>query len=122
MTFFKASVSGWSSEVGPAAALFALLLAAVAAAAWSRPNLARRLPLGRCALFGRQPRGDQNAVHILITNRQSLTDPQITQLRLTRVADKNPATFAEVERFATKEVLDRPGPLGPLTRQPANGR
>jgi hypothetical protein len=40
-----------SSELGRVAALFALLLAALAAAAWARPSLGRRLPLGRCALL-----------------------------------------------------------------------
>src|SRR2546421_10619655 len=45
------SVDGWSSGAGPAAALSALLLAAVAAAAVVRPGLSRRLPLGQCALF-----------------------------------------------------------------------
>ena len=45
------TIEGLSPEVGRAAALFALLLAAVAAVAWARPGLARRLPLGRCALL-----------------------------------------------------------------------
>jgi hypothetical protein len=45
------TVDGWSSGVGEAAALFALLLAAVAGAALVRPNLAGRLPLSQCALF-----------------------------------------------------------------------
>jgi len=45
------TIEGLSSEVGRAAALFALLLVAVAAAAWARPGWARRLPLGRCALL-----------------------------------------------------------------------
>lgn len=45
------TVDGWSSGVGDAAALFALLLAAVAAAALARPSLAGRLPLSQCALF-----------------------------------------------------------------------
>ena len=45
------TIEGLSSEVGRAAALFALLLVAVAALAWIRPNLAPRLPLGRCALL-----------------------------------------------------------------------
>jgi hypothetical protein len=45
------SVDGWSSGVGPAAALYALLLAGVAAAAVARPSLSRRVPLGQCALF-----------------------------------------------------------------------
>jgi hypothetical protein len=45
------SLDGWSSGIGPAAALSALLLAAVVAAAVARPNLSRRLPLGLCALF-----------------------------------------------------------------------
>lgn len=45
------SVDGWSSGVGDAAALSALLLAAVAGVALARPNLAGRLPLGLCALF-----------------------------------------------------------------------
>jgi hypothetical protein len=40
-----------SVEVGRAAALFALLLVVFAAAAWARPALARRLPLGLCALL-----------------------------------------------------------------------
>jgi hypothetical protein len=44
------TVDGWSSGVGPAAALFALLLAAVAAVALARPDLSDRLALGRCAL------------------------------------------------------------------------
>jgi hypothetical protein len=45
------TTDGLSSEVGRAAALFALLLAALAAAAWARPGLGRGLPLGRCALL-----------------------------------------------------------------------
>jgi hypothetical protein len=45
------SRDGLSAEVGRAAALFALLSAVLAAAAWVRPGLARRLPLGRCALL-----------------------------------------------------------------------
>jgi hypothetical protein len=45
------NVDGWSTAVGPAAALFALLLAALAAVALARPNLMARLPLGQCALF-----------------------------------------------------------------------
>ena len=45
------SGDGWASGVGPAAALSALLLTAVAAVALARPNLSCRLPLGRCALF-----------------------------------------------------------------------
>jgi hypothetical protein len=45
------SGDGWASGVGPAAALSALLLTAMAAVAVARPNLSRRLPLGRCALF-----------------------------------------------------------------------
>jgi hypothetical protein len=45
------TTDGLSSELGRAAALFALLLAALAAAAWARPSLGRRLPLGRCALL-----------------------------------------------------------------------
>jgi hypothetical protein len=45
------TIEGLSSEVGRAAALFALLLVAVAATAWIRPDLAPRLPLGRCALL-----------------------------------------------------------------------
>ena len=45
------TIDGLSADVGRAAALFALLLVAVAAAAWARPGLARRLPLGRCALL-----------------------------------------------------------------------
>ncbi|HEU0246303.1 MAG TPA: hypothetical protein VFR38_04385 [Gaiellaceae bacterium] len=44
------SVDGWSSGVGDAAALSALLLAAVAGIALARPNLADRLPLGLCAV------------------------------------------------------------------------
>lgn len=44
------SVDGWSSEIGDAAALTALLLAALAAVAVARPNLESRLPLGLCAL------------------------------------------------------------------------
>jgi hypothetical protein len=42
---------GLSSELGRAAALVALLLSALAAAAWARPSLGCRLPLGRCALL-----------------------------------------------------------------------
>ena len=42
---------GLSSELGRPAALFALVLAALAAAAWARPDLANRLPLGTCALL-----------------------------------------------------------------------
>src|SRR5215211_523494 len=45
------SVDGWSSGIGDAAALSALLLAAVAGVALARPNLACRLPLGLCAVF-----------------------------------------------------------------------
>ena len=45
------TIEGLSPEVGRAAALFALVLAAVGVAAWARPGLARRLPLGRCALL-----------------------------------------------------------------------
>lgn len=45
------TIDGLSSEVGRAAALFGLLLVALAAAAWIRPRLASRLPLGRCALL-----------------------------------------------------------------------
>jgi hypothetical protein len=45
------SVDGWSSGVGDVAALSALLLAAVAAVALARPDLADRLPLGLGALF-----------------------------------------------------------------------
>jgi len=45
------TVDGWSSGVGEAAALFALLLAAVAAVALARPNLVDRLPLSQSALF-----------------------------------------------------------------------
>jgi hypothetical protein len=44
------TVGGLSTEVGRAAALFGLLLAALASAVLIRPNLVRRLPLGRCAL------------------------------------------------------------------------
>ena len=44
------SLDGWSSGVGPAAALSALLLAGLAAVAVARPNQLRRLPLGLCAL------------------------------------------------------------------------
>ena len=47
----RLTIDGWSSGVGEAAALFALLLAAAAAVALARPNLAARLPLGQCALF-----------------------------------------------------------------------
>lgn len=42
---------GLSSELGRALALFALLVAALGTAAWARPSLARRLPLGTCALL-----------------------------------------------------------------------
>jgi len=45
------SVDGWSSGIGDAAALSALLLAAVAGVALARPNLAGRLPLGLCVVF-----------------------------------------------------------------------
>jgi hypothetical protein len=45
------TVDGWSTAVGPAAALFALLLAAMAAVALARPDLTTRLPLGQCALL-----------------------------------------------------------------------
>lgn len=45
------TLDGLSAEVGRTAALFALVLVAVAAAAWARPGLMRRLPLGRCALL-----------------------------------------------------------------------
>jgi hypothetical protein len=45
------TTDGLSSELGPAAALFALLLAALAAVAWARPSLGRRLPLGRGGLL-----------------------------------------------------------------------
>jgi hypothetical protein len=44
------SIDGWSSGVGPAAALFALLLVGAVIAALARPHLALRLPLGQCAL------------------------------------------------------------------------
>ncbi len=42
---------GWSSSIGDAAALFCLVLAAVAVADLIRPALAPRLPLGTCALL-----------------------------------------------------------------------
>jgi hypothetical protein len=42
---------GLSTELGRVSALFALLLVALGAAAWARPGLARRLPLGTCALL-----------------------------------------------------------------------
>jgi hypothetical protein len=45
------SVDGWSSQVGAATALVALLVAAVAGVAVLRPWLANRLPLGLCALL-----------------------------------------------------------------------
>jgi hypothetical protein len=45
------TTDGLSSELGRAGALVALLLSALAAAAWARPSLGRRLPLGRCALL-----------------------------------------------------------------------
>ena len=45
------TTDGLSSELGRAAALAALLLSALAAAAWARPSLGRRLPLGGCALL-----------------------------------------------------------------------
>src|SRR5574337_1682198 len=45
------SISGWSSGLGDAAALGALLLAAVAGAALARPHLTDRLPLGFCAVL-----------------------------------------------------------------------
>jgi hypothetical protein len=45
------TIDGWSSGVGEAAALLALLLAAVAVIALARPNLAGRLPFGLCALL-----------------------------------------------------------------------
>jgi hypothetical protein len=45
------SLDGWSTGVGPAAALFALLLATMAAGALARPDLTARLPLGQCALL-----------------------------------------------------------------------
>jgi hypothetical protein len=44
------SSTGWSSEAGQAAGIFALLLAALAVAVLARPNLTQRLPFGRCAL------------------------------------------------------------------------
>ena len=44
------TVDGWSSGIGEATALAALLLAAVAILALARPELADRLPLGLCAL------------------------------------------------------------------------
>jgi hypothetical protein len=44
------SVDGWSSGIGDAAALSALLLAGVAGVGLARPNLGGRLPLGLCAL------------------------------------------------------------------------
>jgi hypothetical protein len=52
-SLFAASptLDGWSTAVGPAAALFALLLATMAVVALARPDLTARLPLGRCALF-----------------------------------------------------------------------
>jgi hypothetical protein len=45
------TVYAWSSDVGSSAALFALLLAAAAAVACFRPDLARRPPLELCALL-----------------------------------------------------------------------
>jgi hypothetical protein len=45
------SVDGWALQVGGVAALFALLLAALAVTGFARPNLADRLPLGFCALL-----------------------------------------------------------------------
>jgi hypothetical protein len=44
------SVDGWSSGIGDAAAVAALLLAGGAAIALGRPSLAGRMPLGLCAL------------------------------------------------------------------------
>ncbi len=44
------SLEGWDSGVAPAAALAALLLVALSGAAYARPGLVARLPLGRCAL------------------------------------------------------------------------
>jgi hypothetical protein len=41
---------GWASGVAPAAALAALLLVGLSAVALARPELATRLPLGRCAI------------------------------------------------------------------------
>ncbi len=46
-----ATVDGWSSEVGAAAALSALLLVGAAIAGQLRPRLADRLPLSQCALL-----------------------------------------------------------------------
>ena len=43
-------LEGWDSGVAPAAALAALLLVGLSAVAFARPELASRLPLGRCAL------------------------------------------------------------------------
>lgn len=45
------SIDGWSSGVGDAAALFFVLLAAMAVLALVRPNLVERLPLGLGALL-----------------------------------------------------------------------
>ncbi|MGH2727555.1 MAG: hypothetical protein ACRDKS_11355, partial [Actinomycetota bacterium] len=47
----RLSVDGWSSGIGDAAALVALLLAGTAAFALARPDLTGRLPLGLCAVF-----------------------------------------------------------------------
>ena len=44
------SLEGWESGVAPAAALAALLLVGLSGAAYARPGLVARLPLGRCAL------------------------------------------------------------------------
>jgi len=41
---------GWASTVAPATALAALLLVALSAVAFVRPELSTRLPIGRCAL------------------------------------------------------------------------
>ena len=43
-------LDGWESGVAPAAALAALLLVALSAVAFARPELSTRLPLGRVAL------------------------------------------------------------------------
>jgi hypothetical protein len=63
---------GLSSEVGPAAALFALLLIALAATSYARRGLAGRLPLGRCALLG-----GYFAIAVGIETRSEVSQPEI---------------------------------------------
>lgn len=63
---------GLSAEVGPAAALFALLLVALAATAFARPSLAVRLPLGRCALLA-----GYFGIAVGIETRSDVNQPEI---------------------------------------------